>query len=181
MNQLLVILDLDETLIHSVESLIDRPPDFNCGPYSVYMRPGLTDFLSRLRERFRIAIWTSSSRDYADCIVCHTFPASYPLEFMWCRERCTLRLDDDTRKPYWLKNLRKVKRGGHDLSRVVCVDDSPEKHSLNYGNLVRVRAYLGEAEDNELPRLLQYLEVLDKAPDVRRVEKRSWQNTLAPE
>lgn len=39
MNSNLLILDLDETLIHSIETKLDVEPDFYFEPYYVYKRP----------------------------------------------------------------------------------------------------------------------------------------------
>lgn len=58
----LLILDLDETLIHGTEHPLERSPDFVVGPYAVYKRPGLSDFLCRMSESFDLAVWTSSTR-----------------------------------------------------------------------------------------------------------------------
>jgi len=53
------------------------------------------------------------------------------------------------------------------------VDDSPEKLSRNYGNLVRVQPYAGGMDD-VLELLAGYLATLSEEHDVRRVEKRGW-------
>jgi RNA polymerase II subunit A small phosphatase-like protein len=60
------------------------------------------------------------------------------------------------------------------LEHVIAVDDSPEKHRANYGNLIRVSEFTGDANDAELPRLWQYLQLLAVEPNVRRIEKRDW-------
>jgi len=60
---------------------------------------------------------------------------------------------------------------------VLVVDDSPEKHTRNYGNLVRVSPFLGDADDDELPRLAAYLSSIRAESDVRTLEKRSWRHT----
>jgi NLI interacting factor-like phosphatase len=43
---ILLILDLDETLIYATEEPLQRVPDFIIGPYAVYRRPYLTEFLT---------------------------------------------------------------------------------------------------------------------------------------
>ena len=43
----LLILDLDETLIFATERPLTREADFRVGPYHVYGRPGLADFLDQ--------------------------------------------------------------------------------------------------------------------------------------
>jgi TFIIF-interacting CTD phosphatase-like protein len=178
MQKLLVILDLDETLVFGTERPLCRPHDFSCGPFSVYRRPGVGDFLAGLRDDFLIAVWTSAGLQYANCVVGNLFPEGFPLEFFWSAERCTQRLNEKTRESYFRKDLRKVKRKRFDLKRVVAVDDSPEKYGSSYGNLVRVREYRGESEDIELSALLKYLRKIRDEPDVRRIEKRNWRATV---
>lgn len=43
----LLILDLDGTLIFATERPLTREADFRVGPYPVYGRPGLPDFLDQ--------------------------------------------------------------------------------------------------------------------------------------
>ncbi|WP_404786831.1 HAD family hydrolase [Altericista sp. CCNU0014] len=62
----LLVLDLDETLIYGTQDSLDRNPDFEVGPYSVYKRPELENFLSKVKTRFHLAVWTSSTRLYAE-------------------------------------------------------------------------------------------------------------------
>lgn len=58
------------------------------------------------------------------------------------------------------------------------VDDSPEKHTRNYGNLIRVKPFEGDPSDDELVHLEKYLEFLSKEADVRHIEKRGWRKIL---
>lgn len=44
---LLVVLDLDETLIHSSDHALDRDADFRVDRHHTYKRPGLTPSLAR--------------------------------------------------------------------------------------------------------------------------------------
>ncbi len=54
----LLILDLDETLIWATEEALDQAPDFEVGPYSVYKRPGVAEFLATAMQWFELAVWT---------------------------------------------------------------------------------------------------------------------------
>jgi RNA polymerase II subunit A small phosphatase-like protein len=54
------------------------------------------------------------------------------------------------------------------------VDDTPSKHRRNYGNLVTVKAFIGDQQDNELLLLTTYLKQLAKESNIRKVEKRYW-------
>ena len=170
----LLILDLDETLVHATESPLSHLHDFEVGPYVVYRRPGVESFVRAMHRHFVLAVWTSSTRLYAEGVVPQIFPAEIPLRFVWSRERCTRRFDPETHDFEWAKNLDKVKRLGFPLERVLIVDDTPKKLERHYGNLVRVKAFEGDLSDTELFGLIEYLPTLAEVPNVRSVEKRYW-------
>ena len=100
------------------------------------------------------------------------------LEFIWSREQCTQRIDPETGQLFWLKNLKKVKNRGHDLDRVLMIDDSPEKLQKNYGNHLLVRPFLGDEADNELLYLKKYLESIRDSHNIRSLDKRRWRNKI---
>src|SRR5687768_16223889 len=65
----LLILDLDETLIHATQTPLERPAEFRVGPYAVYRRPHLELFLAQCLGWFEVAVWSSSSPLYAREVV----------------------------------------------------------------------------------------------------------------
>ena len=73
-----------------------------------------------------------------------------------------------------VKALRKLKRHGYQLERVIVLDDTPAKHAGNYVNLVPIKPFEGEEDDKELLGVLPFLEKLRTVDNVRRVEKRFW-------
>ena len=85
----LLILHLDETLIHATREPWSARCDFRAGEYYVFRRPHLDDFLAFCFERFDVAVWTSSTRDYAGIVVPEIFGEPERLRFVWSRERCT--------------------------------------------------------------------------------------------
>lgn len=174
----LLILDLDETLVHAREVPLDRAPDFVVAPYSLYLRPGVRAFLDHASRHYVLAVWTSSSPLYARAVIEILFGGGESLAFVWASDRCTLRRDVELDTWCQSKPLRKVRRRGYDLRRVLVVDDSPEKHARNYGNLIAVHPFEGDPSDDELPHLSRYLERLAHEPDVRRIEKRGWRRRL---
>jgi Dullard-like phosphatase family protein len=183
MSRPLLILDLDETLIWATEQSLgtsepphDLKPDFQVGPYFVYKRPSVDEFLATVASWFDLAVWTSSSAVYAGLIVGQLLPLSADLKFLWSRARCTRRYNYETLEEYWLKDLKKVSRLGYALERIVVVDDSPEKLQRNYGNYVRIRPFEGESTDTELQELLPFLQHLSTLDNVRNVEKRGWRS-----
>lgn len=174
----LLILDLDETLVHATDAPLSRAPDFQVPPYALYLRPGVREFLGWALETFNVAVWTSSSPKYAEIVTSLLFEDLSKLEFVWARDRCTPRRDFE-RDVWWdSKPLHKVKRRGFDLRRVIAVDDNPEKYARSFGNLVAVAPYYGSLDDDELPYLRRYLGQLALHSNVRSVEKRFWRRRL---
>jgi RNA polymerase II subunit A small phosphatase-like protein len=55
-DPILLILDLDETLIYATEVPLDRPADFVVYDYHVYCRPGLAEFLQACARHFELAV-----------------------------------------------------------------------------------------------------------------------------
>ena len=175
-NQTLLILDIDETLIYAVDAALDHKHSFKAGPYFVYERPHLDQFIDTVASAFRLAVWSSSTSDYVATVVDHIFPRHVDLQFQWGRDRCVQRYHPEWQTSYWVKDLKKVKRRGFSLDRVLMVDDTPQKLERNYGNAIYIRSFEGDRTDNELQRLAPYLLSLADCPDVRAVEKRGWRS-----
>ena len=170
----LLILDLDETLIFGTETPLSRPADLRVDVFAIYYRPHLAEFIARVRPAYQLAVWTSATASYAAPIVRSIFPPDLPLAFVWSRERCTWRRNLETQEEYWVKNLRKVKRLGYYLDRVLMVDDEAHKLERNYGNHIAIAPYTGAADDEELPWLAEYLIRVADSPNLRALEKRHW-------
>ncbi|MGE6761088.1 NIF family HAD-type phosphatase [Corallococcus interemptor] len=183
-DSILLILDLDETLVHASEKPLAREADFQALGYFVHVRPHLEPFLRECASRFRLAIWSAGHDRYVAEIVKRIIPPELPLDFVWGRSRCTYALDRagvqrdgflDLDAHYgWVKKLRKLKRRGYRLERVLIVDDTPAKCVHNHGNAIYVREYEGQEHDTELLELSRYLATLADVDNVRCIEKRNW-------
>lgn len=170
----LLVLDLDETLVHAREEALGRPAELRVAGYFVYERPGVRAFLARIFELFTVGVWTSSGEGYASLVV-NALMERRRLAFVHARDRCVHRRDLETHETVWLKDIRKLRSTGFPKERIVFVDDSPEKIARSYGNLVRVSPFEGDPDDRELEALLAYLErEIGPAADVRALEKRGW-------
>lgn len=180
MDAKLLILDLDETLLFATEAKLGRTEDFRVIDYFVYKRPNLDRFVEFAFRHFRVAVWTSSDPDYAQEVIQQIFHPSEQLEFVWARERCTLRFDLESRRYYWIKDLKKVRRLGQPLESVLVIDDSPEKLERSYGNYIRISPFEGDPADCELRKLEAYLVWLKTIPNVRSIDKRNWNSRVEP-
>ena len=174
----LLILDIDETLIHSSEKQLDRIPDFRLDKYFVYIRPGLKEFISNCSKLFNLAIWTASSSEYAIEVIKNIFPDDLRLEFIFTGERCLLKRNLDLDVIEIFKPLKKVKRKGYLLNNILIVDDTAKTFKYNYGNGILIKEYLGESNDNELSLLLKYLEIIGAEENVRVIDKRRWKSKI---
>jgi carboxy-terminal domain RNA polymerase II polypeptide A small phosphatase len=177
---LLVIFDLDETLIYAAERPLAREPDFMVGSFPVYKRPFVEELIIDCARGCTLAVWTSATLDYAEAILERLIPKDVQLAFVWTQERCTRRYIPDEQGYGWIKDLKKVKKHGFPLERVLMVDDIPGNLARQYGNYVRVTPYLGDVDDRELVLLARYLRKLRQVENVRTVEKRGWQQRISP-
>lgn len=170
----LLILDLDETLIHATEQPLQLTEDFRYNDYYVYKRPALQDFLRNVAAHFTLGIWSSADDAYVNEIVNAVKPEGVAFELIWGRTRCTLKRDYELDKYYFEKKLDKLKKKGFGLEKIIIVDDSPEKSRSNYGNAVYIHPFEGDQADAELSHLYNYLLTLKTADNIRTIEKRGW-------
>ena len=175
-EKILLILDLDETLIHATETRLDIESDFKYADYYVYKRPNLTTFLKEMGKHFKLAIWSSADDKYVSDIVELIKPADIKLEFIWARSRCTKKRDYELDRYVQEKRLKKIKKQGFRLEKSLIVDDSPEKTRDNFGNAIYVNPYEGDTKDCELNLLSEFLISMKDSENVRAIEKRGWKN-----
>jgi TFIIF-interacting CTD phosphatase-like protein len=71
MTKKLLVLDLDETLIHATEEPLDHPAELRFGRCHVYLRPYLADFIAGVQAHFHLALWTAGGELYARQIADH--------------------------------------------------------------------------------------------------------------
>lgn len=181
MEKKLLILDIDETLIHGATTQLADEPDAMAPWCFLYKRPHVEQFMQFCREHFRVAVWTTATPEHARFCLSHICEQDYPFEFIWTRERCSqvrdrIGLYDIGPGYHWVKSLSKIKRHGYRLEQTMMVDDTPSVLERNYGNLIRIDAFKGDPDDRELLRLMPYLQNLKGEDNLRKVEKRSWQS-----
>lgn len=181
----LLILDIDETLIHS-ESFTG--PDYlekNTYDFSFPLgddkwcytlkRPFLDEFLNYAFTNFKVAIWTAAGLDYANEILSKCGINKDKLEFFWTNEKCTMRFDFSKDQYYGVKNLSKVKDSfGFNLNDILIVDDVEKTAENNYGNLILIKEFYNSKNDTELLKLINYLDKIKNVDNFRSLEKRGW-------
>lgn len=186
-DKILLILDLDETLIFATQNQLDHPPHFVMWPYHIYLRPFLSPFFQKIQSHFDLAVWSSASDEYVEAIVNTVFPKDLNLEFVWGRSQCALlgekentgryRPDTQASHPLYCKKLKKIQKAFlRPLERVLIVADTTEKCKENIGNTVSLNEFGGNPRDTELLKLTDFLLSLKDSPNVRIIEKSGWQD-----
>lgn len=188
---LLVVLDLDQTLIYSSTKKegVDSDPfvkevHFENEEFFTQKRPGVELFLKSLfsDDRFVPAVWTTATDDYARYILQNLEVDVNRLHFLWSRKHCvrSYQLGEDGHSSYgltqYIKDLRKAtKRHPWPLERIITVDDIASMYSRQYSNLLVAPAFKGEEVwPGFFTRLWRYLEFLGGLENVRPHEKRGW-------
>jgi Dullard-like phosphatase family protein len=157
-----LILDLDETLIHSstfpphsrVEAFRIGDPEFY-----VFKRPGLDIFLEDVRFKFEVFVFTHGAEQYAKPIIDHLMPWLADDHRLY-REAC-----DGRHGPR--KDLKIFGRSKQDL---ILIDDSECALAMNPQNTVKIPRWCGSPLDRVLIEWLPpILENCATAADVRTV------------
>lgn len=173
-KSILLIFDLDETLIHSRYEQLDRKPEIIIDPLSVYLRPHTADLIKAAAEHFEVAVWSAGSPVYVRTIVDLIFPTGIKPIFAWNRDHCTQKFEFFPFQILFLKDLSKISEFGFDLAHTLIIEDDPVKIRMYSDNAIIVGQYYGEKEDDELLHLAKFITTLAGSNDVRAELKDGW-------
>ena len=165
-----LVLDLDETLVHSQFGAFNIPSDViinieienELHDIHVLVRPGVKEFLEKMSKKFEIVIFTASISKYAGPLL-DILDKDKFCSFRLFREHCTL-LNSS-----FVKDLKKL---GRDLKDVIIVDNSPMAYLLNSDNGLPILTWFDDKNDRELFKIIPVLDFLSLVPDVREYIKK---------
>jgi len=173
----LLVLDLDETLIHSSTYPINTEciyiEEFG---YYVYKRPFLDYFLTEVSKYYDIGIWSAGTDDYVETIIDMILPVDVDPIFVFGRSMCQLKNVDGYR--VFVKPLRILQDFGYCLSKMLIVDDTPQKCVENFGNAIIPNPYLFNTSDRELLDILAYLVGLKGSEDFTNHQHYKWKQIV---
>ena len=142
-----LVIDLDETLIHSmakggrmssghmVEVKLSHPASYNglsLGSqhpilYYVHKRPHCDDFLKKVCKWYNLVVFTASVQEYADPVIDWLEQERKYFSARYYRQHCTFR------NGAYIKDLSSVEP---DLSSVMILDNSPLSYIFHEGSLL---------------------------------------------
>ncbi|BDA42174.1 probable CTD small phosphatase-like protein 2 at C-terminar half [Coccomyxa sp. Obi] len=160
-----LVLDLDETLVHSTLDGCDEPDfsfpvSFNGREHRVHVRrrPHLQPFLQRCAELFEVVVFTASQKVYAEQLLNILDPTRTLIRHRVFRDSCVFVEGN------YLKDLSIL---GRDLAHTVIVDNSPQAFGYQLPNGIPIESWYDDETDSELLNLLPFLESLVDVDDVR--------------
>jgi RNA polymerase II subunit A small phosphatase-like protein len=167
----LLVLDLDETLIHSSVEKLTINEDFKYEEYFVYERPHLDWFIKEISNHFRLGIWSAADELYVSSIVKQIMPKDIKLEIMLDRTSCEIELDSETNTNTYEKNIAHLLQLDLKLEQIILVDDNAANAKINKGNVIVIKPFFGDLHDQELKFLYNYLLTIRDAEDIREIEE----------
>ena len=169
-NKKTLVLDLDETLVHSIGSVQSNPEDKPQSDFTiqvpqinsshdvhVMVRPHVEEFLERMSKRYELVIFTASISKYANPLLNIVDKMGY-VPFRLFREHCTLI------NTAFVKDLSLL---GRDFKDIIILDNNPTAYSLNHYNGFPIKSWFDDKNDDELLKICPILEFLSYVPDVR--------------
>lgn len=164
-----LVLDLDETLVHSSFKYIHQadfviPVEIEAQIHNVYVikRPGVDQFLKRMGELFEVVVFTASVAKYGNPLL-DQLDNSSSVHHRLFRDACY------NYQGNYIKNLSQLGRPLHD---VIIIDNSPASYIFHPQHAVPVSSWFSDAHDNELVDMIPFLEDLANSvsvPDVSLV------------
>ncbi|KAI5809723.1 NLI interacting factor-like phosphatase-domain-containing protein [Peziza echinospora] len=166
-SQKTLILDLDETLIHSlakggrmssghmVEVKLERQ---HAILYYVHKRPYCDEFLRKVYKWYNLVVFTASVQEYADPVIDWLEQDRKYFKGRYYRQHCT------NRNGTYIKDISSIEP---DLSKVIILDNSPMSYMFHEDNAIPIEGWINDPTDMDLLNLIPLLHALHYVTDVR--------------
>mmetsp|Transcript_43692 Transcript_43692/g.103129 ORF Transcript_43692/g.103129 Transcript_43692/m.103129 type:complete len:321 (+) Transcript_43692:175-1137(+) len=161
-----LVLDLDETLVHSSFRLVSNADivivvELEGDHHHVFVRkrPGVDTFLLKVAELYEVVVYTASMAKYANPLL-DKLDSHGVIAHRLFREACT-------RYPNgYVKDLSRL---GRSLSDVIIIDNSPMCYALQPANAIPIKTWRDDMSDRELWDLIPILHSLAEVENIPAV------------
>ena len=170
-NKKTLILDLDETLVHSLfepekaNNNIIKPDIYlkilfnnRYQEIFVYKRPFLDIFLKEMHKIYNIYVFTASIEIYAKPLL-EKLDKNKLIIKKFYRESCLLS------EGKFIKNLNSLNL---QLKDIIIIDNNPISFKFNKNNGIPIKSWHFDRSDTELIKIIPLLKYLSKTDDVRK-------------
>ncbi|KAL1970591.1 hypothetical protein VTN77DRAFT_4235 [Rasamsonia byssochlamydoides] len=152
-----LVLDLDETLVHSSFKVLERadftiPVEIEGQWHNIYVikRPGVDQFMKRVGELYEVVVFTASVSKYGDPLL-DQLDIHNVVHHRLFRDSCY------NHQGNYVKDLSQV---GRDLKDTIIIDNSPTSYIFHPQHAIPISSWFSDAHDNELLDLIPVLEDL---------------------
>ncbi|OGM42960.1 general stress response phosphoprotein phosphatase Psr1 [Aspergillus bombycis] len=152
-----LVLDLDETLVHSSFKVLERadftiPVEIEGQYHNIYVikRPGVDQFMKRVGELYEVVVFTASVSKYGDPLL-DQLDIHNVVHHRLFRDSCY------NHQGNYVKDLSQV---GRDLRDTIIIDNSPTSYIFHPQHALPISSWFSDAHDNELLDLIPVLEDL---------------------
>ena len=179
-NKKTLILDLDETLIHSdigflsktkkydiILQLFDDEMNKNV-PLPIFLRPDLFEFLEYAYENFELILFTSSEQSYADTILSFIEKNKKYFSMKLYRDSCIF-----IEPGLNIKDLR-IFSSYRKMEDIIIVDNSLFSFCNQLNNGILITSFFEDKNDYFLNNLKEYLKIIKDMNDIRELNKQSF-------
>jgi len=163
-KKICLLLDLDETLVHSSFARIENPSfeiplSIENQNFTVYVlkRPGVDEFITEMSKYFELVVFTASVPKYADPVLDVLDPERL-IKHRLYREHCSMAIGG------YVKDLSRI---GRKLNRTLIIDNSFPAFRLQPNHGILIESFFDNPEDTELNKLIPFLVKLAECSDVR--------------
>jgi len=168
-GQKTLVLDLDETLVHSSFRPVPGPDfiisiELDGVTHRVYVqkRPGVDQFLEEVASKFEVVVFTASLDKYANPLLDILDPKGF-VKVRLFREACVQHYGN------YVKDLSLL---GRRLQDTLILDNSPFSYMFQPDNAIPITSWFNDKADRELYDLLPFLlEQIVPCGDVAQVIK----------
>jgi len=172
-GRICLILDLDETLVHSSFQDVPGahfviPVEMEDKTHQVYVakRPYAEEFLQTMGEHFEVVVFTASIPKYADPLL-DLLDTHKSISWRLFRDSCTYF------KGNYVKDLARM---GRDLKKTMIIDNSSASFMFHPEYAIECITWFDDTNDTELKELSEFLIGMAKVDDVREPLKQ-WKAT----
>ena len=180
-NKKLLILDIDETLVHSDLdfSLKDKIQKYDTIlhfdseeekniPLPLLIRPGTKNFLDYAVEEFNLIVFTASDKQYADAIIDYLEKDKKYFKMRLYRDHCLF-----IEPGLYIKDLR-IFSDFQKMEDIIILDNSLFSFANQLNNGILITSFFSDMSDSFLENVKCYLEYIKNEKDIRIMNKESF-------